>query len=279
MPCKRFLTRAAVLAAVSLLLVPPACRAEFLLDTPIVTSVNGTLEYTASTGNFHTQSQATIIANPDYPGGSASFVTPGQVTIDFFVDKTGKFVSNGLGFQMSGSLDFSGHGTVTGVLLTGTIILFEAPPPGPPPQTFGGLFAITGGLLTQDIVLNDGETVFGGFPVGAFGGFILIAENVSQGTLGDFADDFASTSVKDQEGVAGVPQPSSWALALLGSTELGILDFIRRRRRKREAASRVASVHEAAAPEPPAPARALAGAAGSGAAESHTLSSTPLVLA
>jgi hypothetical protein len=184
------------------------------------------------------------------------------VTIDFFVDTSGKLVSNGLGFQVSGSLDFNGHGTVTGVLLTGTIILFAAPPAGPPTQSFGGLFAITGGLLTQEIVLNDGETVFGGFPVGALGGFFLSAENVTQGTLGDFTADFASTSVKDQAGIAGVPQPSSWALALLGSTEVGILDFIRRRRRKREAAAWVVSVHEAAAPEPAAAARALAAAAG-----------------
>jgi hypothetical protein len=234
----RSLLRTMVLAALPLVLAPPAGRAEVILSTPIVTSINGTLTYNAATGNFHSDSQAIVIASPSYPGGFAAFVTPGQVTIDLFVDKSGHFVNNGIGFQMSGSVDFDhdGKADATGTLLTGTITSFQSQAPGPPTRTFEGLFTITGGALTQDVMFSGGGSVFGGYPVGFTGGFILDAENVSKGILGDFSADFSSTSIKDQEGLV-VPEPSSWALALLGSAELGILDFIRRRTRRRRVPS------------------------------------------
>jgi hypothetical protein len=83
------------------------------------------------------------------------------------------------------------------------------------------------------VLLSGGGTLFGGFPLGALGAFDLSAENVTGGILGDFSMDFSSDSVKDEEGLT-IPEPSSWALALLGGTELGILDFVRRRRRRRD---------------------------------------------
>jgi hypothetical protein len=138
-----------VLAALALLLAPPASRAEFLLP-PIVTSINGTLQYSASTGNFHSESQATVIGSPDYPGGSADFLTPGMVVIDFFVDKSGNLLKSGIGIQVFGSVDFDhdGKADATGLLLSGIITGFMAPPPGPPSQDFDGLFTVTGGALT-----------------------------------------------------------------------------------------------------------------------------------
>jgi hypothetical protein len=135
-----------VLAALAHLLAPPAGRAEFLLP-PIVTSINGTLTYNASTGNFHSESQATVIGSPTYPDNNAVFLTPGMVVIDFFVDKSGNFLKNGIGFQVFGSVDFDhdGKADATGLLLSGVITGFTAPPPGPPTQDFLGLLTITGG--------------------------------------------------------------------------------------------------------------------------------------
>jgi hypothetical protein len=226
------------LAAVLLLLWAPACRADLLLFTlgfPLETSINGTLTYNATTGNFHSESLPVTIASPDYPGGVATFVNgavPNQVIIDLSVNKSGQLIGTGT-LQIFGTLAFNPAGTVdvSGLLLSGTITAFGAEAPGPPTRDFNGLFTITGGALTQDVPLSGGGTVFGGFPLGSVGGFTLSAENVTSGTLGDFTADFSSDDIKDQVGLV-VPGPSARVLAVIGSAGLAGAGVRRRRRRR-----------------------------------------------
>ena len=114
-------------------------------------------------------------------------------------------------------------------LLSGPITAFGADPPGPPTRAFNGFFLIQGGALTQTITLSGGGTVFGGFPVGGQpGGFLLLAENVTSGILGNFAQDFASTNGKSNIGVA-TPEPGAWILAGTGAATLAGWGRLRRR--------------------------------------------------
>jgi hypothetical protein len=195
--------RRGVRGQLPLLLWTPACRAELLpitLSFLVVTNINGTLTYNAATVDFHSESLPIVITSPDYPGGLGTFINdsiPNQTVIDLFVNQNGLFTGNGT-IQMFGSVAFNDDSTAdaTGLLLSGTITAFGSEPPGPPTRDFNGLFTITGGALTQDVPLSGGGTVFGGFPVGGTGGFLLSAENVTSGTLGNFTADFSSDTGK-----------------------------------------------------------------------------------
>jgi hypothetical protein len=193
-------------------------------DAPVVFGANGTLSYDAGSQVFHAETAPIAFTAPFASGGFA-FVDNGNSIIDLKVDNNGAFAANGSGVSITGSIDIDGDGdydvvgTTANPLLTGTVNAFGADLAGPPTRSFDGLFDITGGLLTQQITLTGGGQVFGGFPVGQTGGFILSAEDVAAGILGNFAQSFSSSSVKVNVGVA-VPEPSSAVLALVGAAVL-----------------------------------------------------------
>ena len=253
---RRFLLSLAVTWA---LLLPAAPgRADPLLnitlaDSPTVQSIPGTpigftsggITYNATTGEFRSDTIPVVVNANTLPMGFGLFdlSLPGAATIDLFVNKNGSFVSSGLGYRLTGSVDLDGDGTndVTGTnanpLLFGPVVAFggdqfESNPPGIPTITFDGMFVIQGGLLTQPVMLSGGGSVSVGFMVGQRGGFFLDAENQSSPTpppfvLGNFMTNFASDTVKDLEGVA-IPAPPSAVLAVLGA---GLLALSRRGRR------------------------------------------------
>jgi hypothetical protein len=230
-----YLRPAALALAVGLLLVAASsCRADLLLippepTSPVIASFNGHLSYNATSRIFHSDSNPLSFTDPAF--GTSLFSGAGQVTIDLTVDHNGNFISSGTGFRLTGSLDLDSDGTpdVSGTLLFGTITAFGADAPGPPSREFDGLFTIEGGQLTQNIPLSGGGTRFGGFSVGETGGFLLFAENVTSGTLGDFSHDFASSNVKDNEFGTAVPEPSSFVLVLVGGCLLAGLGCFRKR--------------------------------------------------
>jgi hypothetical protein len=227
-------------AGLALLLLVPAVHAEILNITlnptgQLIFSDNGSLSYNAATGNFHSESVAATYTPAPAPGGFAVFSGMATVTEDLFVDKNGKFVSNGIGLRVTGSLDLDGDGIIdvsgnnAHPLLFGEITNFGADAPGPPTRTFNGLFTIQGGTLTGVIPLSGGGTAKG-FPVGATnGGFFLFAESVTSGILGNFQADFSSDRVKDQEGLV-LPEPSAWILASVGAAGLLLRPRTRARR-------------------------------------------------
>jgi hypothetical protein len=214
----------ALALGVTLLPAPSACRADLLPVTfapgaPIVSGSNGSLSYNASTGDFHTTLMAPslVYAAPFVqPRGFAVF--SGSFTLDLLVDQAGNFVANGTGLTLTGNVTINGA-NFSGPLLTGTLTGFGAQAAGPPSLSFDGTYTITGGLLTQTKTGTGGSQVFGGYPLGQAGGFILVAENVTGGTLGDFTQNFSSGSVKPQVGVLA-PGPSAWALFLTGAVAL-----------------------------------------------------------
>jgi hypothetical protein len=155
----------------------------------------------------------------------------GMATLSFglTVDRNGNFVSNGTGVALTGGVDIDGDGTddASGTLLTGAITAFGAGPAGPPTVGFNGLFRVTGGLLTSPVILSDGGKLPAQFPIGSVGGFIVFAEDVTSGILGDFAASFASDRVKPNLGLA-IPEPGSLMLALAGTVALGGYGLVRR---------------------------------------------------
>jgi hypothetical protein len=218
------------------LLAPSVCRADFLLPTtfqpgdPIVSGSNGSLSYNASNGDFNVTLTG---ASLEY---AASFVKPrgfslfsGTLTINLSVNNSGNFVANGTGLTLTGRVIINGA-TFSGTLLTGTITDFGAQPKGPPSLSFDGYYTITGGLLTQSETGTGGASVSGGFPLGQSGGFILEAENVSSGTLGNFASSFSSSSVKPSVGIL-VPEPSTLVLLSTGVVVLAGWRRVARRAR------------------------------------------------
>ena len=179
----------------------PVCRADlvpidFAPAGPVILGINGSLAYNSTTGVFHSDVVPIIYAPAPASPGFANISGTAQITIDLKVDNTGAFVSNGAGLTVTGTLSGGGIAPVSGTLLTGQITDFGAQPAGPPTWTSDGLFTIEGGALTGNIPLSAGGTMFGGFTVGQTGGFILNAENVTNGQLGDFTSDFASSRVK-----------------------------------------------------------------------------------
>jgi len=224
-------------ASLLLLLAPLVCRADSLSVTvgpPTILGFNGSLSYDATSGIFHSDLQGLAFIAPNVPNGSGfAFFDPfpGALSVDLVLNPNGSFNRNGAGISVTGGLDLTGPGSsdVNGSLLTGNIISFGSGTPGPPTVSFDGLFVITGGLLTQDVPLSGGGTYPAAFPVGALGGFILDAESVTGGTLGDFSSSFSSDSVKGIEGLA-TPEPVSAILALVGVAGAGVIFGWRRKR-------------------------------------------------
>jgi hypothetical protein len=227
----------ALAVGVPLLLAPSVARAGFLPITfapgaPIISGSNGSLTYNASTGDFSatvTAPTLTYAASFVNPPRDIALITSPKLTIDLTVDTSGNFVASGTGLSLLGSISFAladgGSVTFAGTstanpLLSGTITNFGAQPAGPPSLSFDGTFAITGGALTTTQIDSKGNPVFGGFPLGGPGGFILVAENVTGGTLGDFSRSFSSSSVKPTVGDLAVPEPDSLALLLTGAAAL-----------------------------------------------------------
>lgn len=219
------------------LLAPATSRAgllpiQFQPGSPIISGSGGALAYNATTGDFNLtlSSPSLIYAAPFVmPNGFTNF--NGTLTIDLDVDNKGKFVSNGSGLKLTGTVTINGAtftGTAANPLLTGDITNFGSQPAGPPSRSFDGLFDITGGALTTTQPGSGGSSVFGGFPPGGSGGFILVAENVTSGTLGDFSRDFSSSSVKPQVGVV-TPEPGSLTLLLSAAGALGAWQLRRKR--------------------------------------------------
>jgi hypothetical protein len=209
----------------------PQCHADLLQfgfepNGPIITGIAGNLTYSAATGNFHSTAVAITYAPAPAPGGAAFFSPGSRITIDLFVDTSGAFKNNGTGITITGSLDLDGDGTpdVSSVLLAGAITAFGAQPASPPTWTADGLFTVQGGALTQNnIPLSGGGSTSGGFSIGEIGGFILFAENVTSGNLGDFNQSFSSNSVKTQLGPVAVPEPPAWVTCLTGAAMLAVL--------------------------------------------------------
>jgi hypothetical protein len=207
------------------LLVPSTGRADLLPvnfqpGSPIISGSNGGLTYNAATGDFNvTLAGPSLVYAAPFVQPSGFTLFNGSLSIDLNVDKSGNFVSNGRGFELTGTVNINGA-TFTGTLLTGTITDFGSEAAGPPTRSFDGLFSITGGALTQTETGNGGNPVFGGFSAGSSGEFLLSAENVTSGTLGDFSSSFSSGSVKPEVGAA-VPEPSSLALVLTAAVVLG----------------------------------------------------------
>jgi hypothetical protein len=194
----------------------------FAPGAPIVGGSSGGLTYTASTGELKmTLSGPTLTFAAPFVNNQNHFVfiTGGSLTIDLIVDQNGNLVSNGTGVTLTGTTTINGA-SFSGTLLTGTLTGFGAQPAGPPSFTFDGYFNITGGQLTTTKTGTGGSQVFGGFPLGQLGGFLLDAENVTKGTLGDFTHDFTSTSIKPSVGVLA-PEPGSLVLFLTGTLVLG----------------------------------------------------------
>lgn len=212
---------------------PAAARAgllpvAFQSGSPIVSGSHGDLSYNAATGEFNTtlNSSSLVFAAPFVqPNGFTHF--KGSLSIDFFVNNKGQFVANGSGLELNGTVTINGA-TFTGTLLTGTITDFGSQAAGPPSRSFDGFFDITGGALTTTQPGNGGQPVFGGFPSGETGGFILVAEKTTSGILGDFAQNFTSNSVKSAVGMVS-PEPSSLTLLLTAAGTLGVWRLRRKR--------------------------------------------------
>jgi hypothetical protein len=239
---------AALALGIQLWVAPCSCRAGFVpvifqAGSPTVTGSNGGLSYKVSTGDFNVAVTApTLTLNGAFINPSTThfaIITSPRLVIDVLVDTNGNFVGNGTGVLLLGSVTFSlsdgGSVTFSGTstanpLLSGSITAFGAPAAGPPSLTFDGLFTLTGGALTTTKTDSKGNPVFGGFPLGGPGGFLLDAENVTGGTLGDFTHDFSSSSVKPTVGVV-VPAPATLTLLLAGAAVLAPWSLTRTWRR------------------------------------------------
>jgi hypothetical protein len=230
------------LALGTLCLLAPATSHAGLLPvnfrpgSPIISGSNGGLTYNATTGDFDATltSPSLVYAAPFVqPNGFTLF--NGSLSMDLKVDKNGHFVANGSGLDLTGTITINGavFGGNNNPLLTGTITNFGSEAAGPPTLSFDGYFTITGGALTQTETGSGGQPVFGGFPLGGRGGFLLSAENVTGGTLGDFSRDFSSSSVKPTVGVLAAPEPSSLTLSLTAAVVLGAWRWRRKSLRAR----------------------------------------------
>ena len=215
--------RAIALGALSLLLLaPPVARAGPLIDytpgPPFITTIDGSLTYNSTTGDFSSSSTfAIIVTATDF-----EIFDTATLSIDFTVDKSGDFVSNGTGLVLTGSVMVDGQmysGDAANPLLSGAITAFGSDPAGPPSLTFDGFFTVQGGALS------------GLFGVGSTGAFLLDVESVTGGILGDFQSDFSSDTVKAT--VANTPEPASATLTLIAAPIVWVGARLRRRRLRR----------------------------------------------
>jgi hypothetical protein len=214
---------------------PARCRGDlfpftFVPGGPTVTDINGTLTYDVASGHFQdTSTASTLNASYILPRGFAP-ITSGVVTVDLFVNQNGQFVSGGTGFTLLGSVTINGN-LISGLtaadpLLQGSITNFGADLPGPPTRSFNGLFTVRGGELTK---AGTGPSGSPAFALGSLGGFLLSAENVTSGILGNFTQSFSSSSVKSTDGSAMVPEPGPLTLALLALALTGRWGWVRGR--------------------------------------------------
>jgi hypothetical protein len=204
------------------------CRADLLglpfdPNGPSVLATNGSLSYTAATGEFSSTAVPLAYSSPTLPGGGFVRFSGGAETIDLFVDPDGTFRGDGSGMQLKGTLSIGGT-SISGTLLSGDITAFGADSAGPPTWASNELFTVTGGLLTAPILLNNGEILPSQFTVGSLVGAIEFAENVKSGTLGDFTHDFRSGNVKDTDGLVMVPEPGTAWPFLLGM--VAVIGFV-----------------------------------------------------
>src|SRR5262245_41388518 len=65
-----------------------------LNPSPVILSINGTLNYNATTGNLHSDTMPLALTLDALPMGFA-FINGGLTTIDLRVDTSGRFVANG----------------------------------------------------------------------------------------------------------------------------------------------------------------------------------------
>jgi hypothetical protein len=208
-------------------------------NAPALQGFSGTLTYNASTGDFNASStdpNSVVLTSNTYGDSFFDPSLPFSLTFDAHINPAdGQLVAGGMGFQLNGAIDIDGDGiddppgtTTSQSLLTGTIFAFGTNGPAPPTVTFNGLFDVTGGLLTKPVALTGGGTAAPFFQVGATEGFTLSAENVTSGILGNFTQNFSSSTVKPFV-QATVPEPSSLVLALIEVAALcGFADLRRR---------------------------------------------------
>jgi hypothetical protein len=225
----------ALALGIQFVLAPSPCRADLLLPldfasgAPTVAGSNGGLNYNATTHDLNATLTAPSLAYAApfvNPGKGFALITAPKLVIDLLVDNKGNFLGTGsvaltgtVTFNLAdgGSVTFAG--TSADPLLSGTIKAFGADPAGPPTRNFDGIFTIDGGALTRTMLDSKGNPVPGGFTLGNLGGFILSAENVTGGTLGDFTHNFSSSNDKPLVGVL-VPVPSSLVLSLSAAVVL-----------------------------------------------------------
>jgi hypothetical protein len=184
---------------------------EFDPGQPSILSFQGSVTYSAASQTFHSDMTPLTFSAPFVAGGFTPFTGTGKTSIDLLVDSNGAFVANGTGVSVTGSVNINGTGytgTDADPLLFGHIISFGAEAAGPPTRLFDGLFVVDGGELIGA----------GGFFIGEKAGFIIYAENVTTGTLGDFKQDFKSTTDKSELGPV-IPEPRT---LFLGCLALGL---------------------------------------------------------
>jgi hypothetical protein len=226
-----------LVCAICLVVLLPCAHAQagllpFALDPNEVSilGIDGSLTYTASTGELQSTMTALVYSPAPNPEGFSLFGSGDTITVDLFVTQSGGFSANGAGITITGSLDLDGDGTpdVSGTLLTGSLTDFGAQAAGPPTWVSNALFTVNGGLLTTDIALSGGGSYFGGFTLGEQAGLFLYSESVTSGTLGDFTQNFGSDSVKVEVGLP-VPEPAAWIQAVSGL--VGLATFMACKRR------------------------------------------------
>jgi hypothetical protein len=218
--------------AVALLLLGPArlCHGgllNFNLDPngPAISGFNGRLTFNTSTREFDATVVPLLYSSPTLPGGGSIRFLGGSETNVLTVNPDGSLLAGGK-IQLVGTLSIDAT-TISGPLLTGDITAFGAGQPGSLPFTANELFRVTGGILTETIRLNGGETLPPQFRLGAAGGVIFFAERLKKGTPGDFARDFVCSNVKKIEGSVLVPESPSWVLVMIGGVVLAALGFVR----------------------------------------------------
>jgi hypothetical protein len=217
----------ATVAAGLLVAGGPASRADIIPITfapggPNFSVINAVLTYDAGTGHFvSTSTPVTLNSTEITPTGFARVTGTAGATVDLFVDRNGNFVSSGAGVLITGTVSINGT-VVSGPsaadpLLAGMITAFGADRAGPPTWNYDGLFTTTGGELTKPIPQSGGGALGPFFLVGSnLNGFLLDAENVTSGILGNFSQSFSSSAGKGTIG-ATIPEPGSLALAALAA--------------------------------------------------------------
>jgi hypothetical protein len=218
-----------------MLQIPSSCRADlipfnFLPGGPTFTSAAGTLTYNATTGEYQVSSPALTLNASYLPRGFAT-ITGGTISTDLFVDQNGNFASNGTGLVITGTVTVNGKvisgPTAADPLLRGTITAFGSQAPGPPTLTMNSLFRVSGGELTVPGTSPNPSIAV--FPLNSPGGIIINAENVTSGILGNYSQNFSSSSAKLTPGSIPVPEPGAWALGLLATA--GVVGWSRLRSR------------------------------------------------